>query len=261
MQNVLTLESNKYAIKIENFEGPLDLLCHLIDKNKMNIYDIKISEIADQYIEYINAMEEANLEVTSEFIIMASTLLYIKSKGLLPNQVENEEELTEEQLIERIIEYKKYKEITSKLKENYLKFSKRFFKIAETIELPKQKLEVEYTPDILPQIYQAIVERNNEKVNQNAKNIEKIAIIEKYTVASKVKEMFKELIKKPKFVFNKLYSISKCNKQEVVTAFNGLLELSRRNKVRTTQEELFADITVERAKNDSFVDASKTSLF
>lgn len=261
MQNVLTLESNKYAIKIENFEGPLDLLCHLIDKNKMNIYDIKISEIADQYIEYINAMEEANLEVTSEFIIMASTLLYIKSKGLLPNQVENEEELTEEQLIERIIEYKKYKEITSKLKENYLEFSKRFFKIAETIELPKQKLEVEYTPDILPQIYQAIVERNNEKVNQNAKNIEKIAIIEKYTVASKVKEMFKELIKKQKFVFNKLYSISKCNKQEVVTAFNGLLELSRRNKVRTTQEELFADITVERAKNDSFVDASKTSLF
>lgn len=261
MQNVLTLESNKYAIKIENFEGPLDLLCHLIDKNKMNIYDIKISEIADQYIEYINAMEEANLEVTSEFIIMASTLLYIKSKGLLPNQVENEEELTEEQLIERIIEYKKYKEITSKLKENYLEFSKRFFKIAETIELPKKKLEVEYTPDILPQIYQAIVERNNEKVNQNAKNIEKIAIIEKYTVASKVKEMFKELIKKPKFVFNKLYSISKCNKQEVVTAFNGLLELSRRNKVKTTQEELFADITVERAKNDSFVDASKTSLF
>lgn len=261
MQNVLTLESNKYAIKIENFEGPLDLLCHLIDKNKMNIYDIKISEIADQYIEYINAMKEANLEVTSEFIIMASTLLYIKSKGLLPNQVENEEELTEEQLIERIIEYKKYKEITSKLKENYLEFSKRFFKIAETIELPKQKLEVEYTPDILPQIYQAIVERNNEKVNQNAKNIEKIAIIEKYTVASKVKEMFKELIKKPKFVFNKLYSISKCNKQEVVTAFNGLLELSRRNKVKTTQEELFADITVERAKNDSFVDASKTSLF
>ena len=76
-----------------------------------------------------------------------------------------------------------------------------------------------------------------------------------------MKEMFKELIKKPKFVFNKLYSISKCNKQEVVTAFNGLLELSRRNKVKTTQEKLFADITVERAKNDSFVDASKTSLF
>ncbi len=248
MQNVLTLESNKYAIKIENFEGPLDLLCHLIDKNKMDIYDIKISEIADQYIEYINKMEENNLEVTSEFLVMASTLLYIKSKGLLPNQVEAEEELTEEQLIQRIIEYKKYKEITSKFKANYEEFSKRFFKIAELIELPKQKLEVEYSTDMLPEIYKAIIERNNEKINQNAKNIEKIAIIETYTVASKVKEMFKELVRKPKFVFNKLYSLSKCNKQEVVTAFTGLLELSRRNKVTTVQETLFGDITVEKTR-------------
>ena len=249
MQSVLTLESNKYAIKIENFEGPLDLLCHLIDKNKMNIYDIKISEIADQYIEYINKMEELNLEVTSEFLIMASTLLYIKSKGLLPNETEAEEELTEEQLIERIIEYKKYKEITQKFRANYEEFSKRFFKIAEQIELPKQKLEVEYNKEMLPDIYKGIIERNNEKINQNAKNIQKIAIVETYTVASKVKEMFKELIRKPKFVFNKLYSISKCNKQEVVTAFSGLLELSRRNKVTTVQEELFGDITVEKARN------------
>ena len=250
MQNVLTLESNKYAIKIENFEGPLDLLCHLIDKNKMNIYDIKISEIADQYIEYIDKMEELNLEVTSEFLIMASTLLYIKSKGLLPNQVEAEEELTEEQLIQRIIEYKKYKEITAKFKAGYEEFSKRFFKIAELIELPKQKLEVEYSTEILPDLYKSIIERNNEKINQNAKNIEKIAIVETYTVASKVKEMFKELIRRPKFVFNKLYSISKCNKQEVVTAFTGLLELSRRNKVTTVQDQLFGDITVEKIKRN-----------
>ncbi len=250
MQNVLTLESNKYAIKIENFEGPLDLLCHLIDKNKMNIYDIKISEIADQYIEYINKMEELNLEVTSEFLIMASTLLYIKSKGLLPNQAEAAEELTEEQLIQRIIEYKKYKEITAKFRAGYEEFSKRFFKIPELIELPKQKLEVEYSKEILPDLYKGIIERNNEKINQNAKNIEKIAIVETYTVASKVKEMFKELIRKPKFVFNKLYSISKCNKQEVVTAFTGLLELSRRNKVTTVQEELFGDITVEKTKRN-----------
>lgn len=248
MQNVLTLESNKYAIKIDNFEGPLDLLCHLIDKNKMDIYDIRISEIADQYIEYINQMEEANLEITSEFLIMASSLLYIKSKGLLPSTVESEEELTEEQLIERIIEYKKYKEITKKLKENYAEFSKRFFKFAEIIELPKQKLEVEYSKELLPDIYKSIVQRNNEKININARNIEKIAITESYTVGSKVKEMFRELFRKPRFVFNKLYSISKCNKKEVVTAFSGLLELSRRSKVTTIQEELFGDITVEKIK-------------
>ena len=70
MSGILTLETNKYAIKIENFEGPLDLLCHLIDKNKMDINDIKLTQITDQYIEYINKMEEMNLEITSEFIIM-----------------------------------------------------------------------------------------------------------------------------------------------------------------------------------------------
>lgn len=251
MQNVLTLKSNKYAIKIENFEGPLDLLCHLIDKNKMDIYDIKISEIADQYIEYINELERMNLEVTSEFLIMASTLLYIKSKGLLPKQVEDEEELTEEQLIERIIEYKKYKEITTKLKENYLQFSNRLFRLPEEIKLPKQKLEKEYTKEIIPELYSNIVERNKVRLNQNAENIKKIAITDTYTVASKVKEMFKELIRKPKFIFNKLYTLSKCNKVEVVTAFTGLLELTRRDKVNVEQEELFGDIVVERKKKVS----------
>ncbi len=248
MQNVLTLQSNKYAIKIENFEGPLDLLLALIDKNKMDIYDIKISEIADQYIEFINQAEEMNLEVTSEFLIMASTLLYIKSKGLLPKQVEDEEELTEEQLIARIIEYKKYKEITSKLKENYLEFSNRLFKMQENIELPKQKLEKEYTKEIIPNIYNNLIEKNKIRLNQNAENIRKIAITDTYTVASKVKEMFKELLRKPKFVFNKMYTLSKCNKQEVVTAFSGLLELTRRDKVIATQEKLFGDIVVERNK-------------
>ena len=107
MNNILTLETNKYAIKLDNFEGPLDLLCHLVDKNKMDINQIKISEITDQYIDYINKMQELNLDVTSEFILMASTLLFIKSKSLLPKQVEDEAELTEEELIHRIIEYKK----------------------------------------------------------------------------------------------------------------------------------------------------------
>jgi len=250
MQNVLTLQSNKYAIKIENFEGPLDLLCHLVDKNKMDIYDIKISEIADQYIEYINKLEEMNLEITSEFLIMASALLLIKSKGLLPKQVEDEEELTEEQLIARIIEYKKYKEITKALRENYLEFSNRIFKLQENIELPKQRLEKEYTKEVIPEIYSNIVERNKVRLNQNAENIKKIAITETYTVASKVKEMFRELLKKPKFVFNKMYTLSKCNRVEVITAFSGLLELTRRDKVTATQEELFGDIVVERSKRE-----------
>ena len=250
MQNVLTLETNKYAIKLENFEGPLDLLCHLIDKNKMNIYDIKLSQITDQYIEYINKMEKMNLEVTSEFLIMASTLLYIKSKNLLPNEVDDEKELTEEELLQRIIEYKKYKEISKKLREFFEENSRRFYKLQEEIELPKQKLEKEYTKNEIVDLYSYIIEKNKNRLNQNAKNIEKIAITDTYTVGSKVKEMFRELLKKPKFIFNKLYKVSENNKQEVVTAFTGLLELSRRSKVMTSQEELFGDIVVEKVKKN-----------
>lgn len=248
MQNILLLETKKYAIKTENFEGPLDLLCHLIDKNKMNINDIKISDITDQYMEYIKQMEEMNLDITSEFLVMSSTLLYLKSKSLLPKQENEEEELTEEELIRRIIEYKKYKEITNKLKENFEIFSKRFYKIAEEIELPKQKIERDYDKNIIPEIYSNLITRNEEKVNQNAKNIEKIALVDTYTVASKVKDMFKALVKNKRFVFNKLFSIKEHNKQEVVTAFSGLLEMSRRNKVITNQEDTFGDILVEKAK-------------
>ncbi|MFR8103989.1 MAG: segregation and condensation protein A [Clostridia bacterium] len=248
MQNLLTLETNKYAIKINNFEGPLDLLCHLIDKNKMNIYDIKISEIADQYIEYLNQMERLNLDIASEFIIMASTLLYMKSKSLLPKEVEDEEELSEEELIQRIIDYKKYKEITKALRENFNIYSNRYVKFAENIELPKQKLEKKYDNTVIPELYATLVEKNNQKINQNAKNIEKIAITETYSVASKVKQIFKELMKKPRFVFNKLFALNKCNKMEVVTAFTGLLELTRKSKVTTMQEEIFGDIVVQKAE-------------
>ena len=246
--SILTLETKKYAIKIENFEGPLDLLCHLIEINKMNIYDIHLNEITDQYIQYLNQMEEMNLEIASEFVVMASTLLYLKSKKLLPKQEEEEEELTEEELIRRIIEYKKFKEISKVLKQNYMQNGNRYYKNQENIELPKQKLEKDYDNTVIPDMYKNVIEKNRAKINQNAKNIEKIALVENYTVASKVKEMFKVLVKQKRFVFNKLFSLNKHNKQEVVTAFSGLLEMSRRKKVETTQEELFGDITVEKTK-------------
>ena len=246
--SILTLETKKYAIKIENFEGPLDLLCHLIEKNKMDIYDINLNEITDQYIQYLNQMEEMNLEIASEFIVMASTLLYLKSKNLLPKKEEEEEELTEEELIRRIIEYKKFKEISKTLKQNYIETGNRYYKEQENIKLPKQKLEKEYDNKIIPKKYKELIERNSVKLNQNVKNIEKIAIVENYTVASKVKEMFKVLIKQKRFIFNKLFSLKQHNKQEIVTAFSGLLEMSRRKKVETTQEELFGDITVEKRK-------------
>jgi len=248
MQNVLALETKRYSIKTENFEGPLDLLCHLIDKNKMDIYDINLSQITDQYIEFIQQMEKMNLDITSEFLVMSSTLLYLKSKHLLPKNEADEEEITEEELIRRIIEYKKYKEITKKLKENFLMYSKRFYKSPEEIRLPMQKIEKEYDSKMIPEIYKEILRKNTDKINENASNIEKIAITETYSVGDSVKQMYRELVKFKKFTFNKLFSIKKNNKKEIVTAFSGLLEMSRRDKVITKQEELFGDIEVERNK-------------
>lgn len=247
MNNILTLETNKYAIKLDNFEGPLDLLCHLVDKNKMDINQIKISEITDQYIDYINKMQELNLDVTSEFILMASTLLFIKSRSLLPKQVEDEAELTEEELVHRIIEYKKYKEISKKLKELYQVYSKRFYKVPDKIELPARKLEQNYSKDLIEQSYKNLLEKNKSKINKNAINIEKIAITETVTVTSKVKDIFKELIKKPRFIFSKLCSAKKYTRLETVTAFSGILELTRRNKIKAQQERNFGDIIVEKA--------------
>ncbi len=243
---ILTLETNKYALKLDNFEGPLDLLVHLIDKNKLDIYDIKITDIADQYIDYINQMERMNLDVASEFLVIASTLVYLKSKELLPKEVDDEAELTEEELIARIIEYKKYKEISKKFKEFYQENSKRFYKLPDQIELPKQKLEKTYKKEELAKRYERLLEAEKNKINLNAKNIEKIAIIEKFTVASKVKDMLRALIKNKSFVFNKLFSIKEKSRPEVVTAFSGLLELSRRSKVSTEQEEIFGDILVKK---------------
>ena len=246
MNEILTLETKKYSIKLENFEGPLDLLCHLVDKNKMEIDKINITKITDQYIEYLNTMEKLNLEIASEFVVMLSTLVYLKSKKLLPKNVENEEEITEEELIRRIIEYKKYKEIVKKLREQYNEYSKRIFRLPERIELPNRKLEKKYEKENIIECYNMLIERNENKKNKNAENIEKIAILETVTVASKVKDIFKELVKKKRFIFGTLCSSKKYTKLETVTAFSGMLELSKRNKITTNQERNFGDILVEK---------------
>ena len=243
---LLTLETKKYSIKLDNFQGPLDLLLGLIEKNKMDIYDIKLDEITDQYIDFIKNAQNQNLEIESEFLSLASTLLYIKSKKLLPGKNDEEEEISEEELIRRIIEYKKYKDIILKLKNSFEENSKRFYTEQEKIELPKQKIEEKYDNDIIPSLYEKLWIRNKEKINENASNIEKIAITETVTVVSKVKQMYKELIKHKRFIFNKLFSVKKLSSQEVVTAFSGLLELSRREKVETKQNKLFGDINVKR---------------
>lgn len=248
--NIFFNESSKYKVKTGEFEGPLDLLCHFVDINQMDIYEISLSKITDQYINYLKNMQELDLEVTSEFIVMASNLLYIKSSKLLPKH-ENEEEdmLTEEELIERIIKYKQYKDISNKLKKLYEENNKRFFRISEKLDIPNQKLENEYGVNNISDMYKQILERNKVRINKNARNIEKIAINDKYSVGDSVKNMYRALLRNSNFIFNNLYSLNKCEPEEIITAFSGLLEMSRRDKVITNQEKLFGDIVVKNKRN------------
>lgn len=238
----------QYTIKIENFEGPLDLLCHLVDKNKMDICDIKIAVITDQYLAYLNQMREMNLEITSEFIVMASRLIYLKSKSLLPSVVEESQEESEFDLVQLLLDYKRYKEYTFSLRERLDIYYKRYYKLPEKITLPKAKLEKEYSSEMIPKVYADFIQKEQEKKNLQADNIKKLAVSEKYTVQSKIREIIKELIKKPKFVFNKLFNIKKKEKTEVITAFLSLLELSKMSRIKVTQDSLFGDIQVEKMK-------------
>ena len=132
------------------------------------------------------------------------------------------------------------------LRENYNTYSKRLFKLPEKIELPNRKLERKYKKDDIIESYKLVIERNENKKNKNAINLEKIAILETVTVASKVKDIFRELVKKQKFIFGTLCTNHKYTKLETVTAFSGVLELGRRNKIATNQEKNFGDIIVEK---------------
>lgn len=239
--------NNQYQIKMENFEGPLDLLCHLVEKNKMNICDIRINDITNQYLDYLQAMQEMNLEVTSEFITMASRLIYLKSKTLLPSLVEDDKE-EEIDLVQMLLEYKRYKEISKLLREEMIEFGGKIYKMPEKIDLPKNKLELTYDKEIIPNTYMSFLSREKEKKNVNADNVKKLAVEEKVTIISKIKDILKQLIKKPSFVFNKIFNLQSKSKVEVTTAFLSMLELSRKNKITISQSKLFGDINITKIK-------------
>lgn len=248
--------TNKYNVVISNFEGPLDLLCFLISKNKKNIFDISLSELTDKYIEYLDSMSQMNMEIATEFLVMASTLLYIKSKKLLPileDEQENVEEMTAEELLEKIAIYKMYKEKQDELRKMYSDGFGSYEKLPEKLKFGKEfYLPRNVSTNELYQVYSTIQYRNQEKINKKAEEIEKIAIYERVTIKSKVKIILDQLKSKTKFVFNKYFSFKTNKKIDIVTAFLGVLELSRLKHVKLNQNELYGDIEIEKISNDDF---------
>ena len=242
-------EISKYSIKIEDFEGPLDLLCFLVKKNKMNIDDINIYKIIEEYLEYMYIMESLNLEVATEFITMASMLIYLKSKKILPKSCDDkeEDEISEELLKEKIIQYKKYKQVSIRLSSRYEEYNYRVSKKREELVLDKKEFEGLYTPYTLTRSYKLQILKFEMKENMNKDNIEKLVIKEKVSVKDKIKEMFTILSKIPKFVFNKMFLNKNKSKDEIISAFLGILEMAKKNDIKIKQENIFSDILVEKS--------------
>lgn len=243
MESSLT---NACTLKLDNFEGPFDLLFHLFEKNQVDIYDIPISSITDQYLDYLYAMQQLDLEVASEFLIMAATLLHIKSKTLLPSKKEEKQEEIDprEELVRRLVEYKRYKEFTQDLKEMEKNWDRVSFRLPEALDLPVREEIMEIDPQVLRQQYIAILDRNKKKINLGAKNITKLVEHEKVSLRSKMREVVKQLIHKVSFKFSELFSLKTKSKTEVVTGFMAILELAKMKKVKIVQNQQFSDIHV-----------------
>jgi segregation and condensation protein A len=245
-------------IKLENFEGPFDLLLHLIKKNKMDIYDIKIHDITAQYLEYIRAMEEMDLEVTSEFIVIAATLIEIKSRLLLPKApgedgVEESAEDTAEALVSKLAEYKRFKTASEYLKGRFDGAGAMYGKKAEIIEpSKKERNPADYLAGVtmtdLFNLYFNVISFKEEKMNENT-SFRKEIPVEAHKVEEKMEEILKRISVRKKMKFSAF--IGECSsKNEAITVFLALLELIKLRNLRVFQESSFSDIYIQEEQNE-----------
>lgn len=245
-------------VKLEAFEGPLDLLLHLIDKNKVSIYDIPIVVITEQYLEYIRQMDSKNLEIMSEFLVMAATLVNIKSKMLLPVEETEEEEAVDprQELVNRLLEYKMYKYISEELKDRELDASRVMFKpptIPQEIADYKEDIHVEdllsdLTLAKLHEIFKSIVKKQVDKIDPIRSKFGKIEK-EEINLDAKFIQIQEYGLLHKKFSFRNLLE-AQHTRMEVIVTFLGILELIKIGRVSIEQECLFDDIIITYLAND-----------
>ena len=239
-------------IKVADFEGPFDLLLHLIRKNKMDIYNVEIYKVTSQYLEYLDRMKEMDLEVTSEFIVVAATLIEIKSKTLLPKpkvEEEEDEEDIEKKLIEKLILYKKIKEATSFFKDKYVAAGDIYTKKPEIIEEVKTKesnedLLLNVTLIDLYNIYNNLLEVYLNKQNK-ANVIQKKIYVDKYKIEDKFDYLSSKLEVGHVCEFSDIISECEC-KIECVVTFLALLEMIKQKVVKVYQNDSFGEILIEK---------------
>lgn len=240
-------------IKVADFEGPFDLLLHLIKKNKMDIYNIEIYKITNQYLRYLDEMKEMDLEITSEFIVIAATLIEIKSKSLLPKvkvEDENEEDI-ENKLKLRLIEYKQIKAVSSFFKERHINSGEIYSKKPEIIEIEEEKAP-KSNEDIfknltlidLYNIYNNILDTYHNKQN-NINVVQRKIYTDKYKVEDKMKELLDRFNNANVIEFRSIIKESE-SKLETVVTFLALLELIKLRVIIAYQESNFKEILMKR---------------
>lgn len=248
-------------IKIDSFEGPLDLLCQLIDKQELDIHEIPISLITDQYMNVLYSMEEMNLDVASEFLVMAATLLEIKSKMLLPQKEdwldETQWEDPRQELVQRITEYRRYKEAAGYLRALEEQTGERYFKEPEDVlallgidESPKS---IDLETEVLIEALQRVMDRLD-RMDTHREVYFKTMRKDPYTVEEKMRWISKKLQSDGSILFADLFLEHK-EKLEVITTFLALLELMRGGKVKAVQEGRLSELkilSVEVGANDEY---------
>ena len=234
-------------ININNFDGPLDLLLHLIKVNEMDIMDIKIEEITKQYIDYINSMEALNIEVASEYLVMASELIEIKSRLLLPKEKledDSEEEIDpREELARRLLEYDAYKKLSSLLEEKNEVRSFIYTKVPESSSNYIEETNYNGEGNINDLVEAFKLYLNRKKKNKPLKR--KVAVNE-ISVSSRCIEIRKEKKKKKKVSFFSLFESDE--KEYIVATFLAILEMAKNGELNIKQKKNFSDITLESVK-------------
>ena len=249
-------------VKLEAFEGPLDLLLHLIEKNKVDIYDIPIVEITEQYLDYVSKMPKDDLDLASEFLVMAATLIDIKSKMLLPKEIdENGEEIDPRaELVEKLLEYKHFKYMSYELKDLQIDAESTFKKeptVPKEVAAYRPPVNLEeligdLTLHRLNQIFQDVLKRQEEKIDPIRSKFGKIEK-EEVSMSEKLVQVRSYLKEHKQFSFRQMLS-KNSSKVSVIVTFLVILELINRGFVTVQQENTMADIEITVVKDPDLIE-------
>ncbi len=244
-----------YQVRLEVFEGPLDLLLFLIKKNEVNIFDIPVAQITEQYLEYLELMELMDLNISGEFLVMAATLMHIKSKMLLPPEEVPEEEEVEDprvELVKRLLEYSKFKEAAIALREKELRRKEEFIRAGGRSQFTDEEGGIYFEASLFD-----LINAFSKAVGRVSKEAFQEIIRDEVTVEQKIHELLHLLVNNAVIYFMDLFKKAK-TKMEVVATFLAILELIRLKEIIARQRSVFGEIEILRNEKHRLIPAKET---